>query len=250
MALFAFEALKISSYAATRAPNVEVTTQLALMLTFYGAGVFTPRLCWQTAALVMNGEKSDWKGVFLWVAGLGFLLSVVHLLFLAFILRIMYSPPGWGLSHLLHSLGEVWLGNAGMWLMVYAVVASAILYVLSEKPLCDSSPTRYEIRENGKVLSIPITDIYWIKAAGNYVELHTERGITMARKTLSQIEKEIGASILFKSHRSALVNGRHVLAIKPLDRGGGFIVQLSNDEEAPLSRRRLSAFKEFLKTVD
>lgn len=250
-ALYAFDAIKITLYHVARAPNVNLVTQLAVMLLFYGLWVLAPRFSWMIAARFMGADKVNWELVFLRLAGLGLFLSAIHLFLLTILLLAMHATASWVWQpiHILHAFGETWLGYGGLWLIAYAVVSAGVLFVLNDKRPRAAPMTRYEVRDNGKMLSIPVADIYWVKASGNYAELHTTRGVTLVRKTLSQIEKEIGSGGFFRSHRSAIVNGRHVLAIKPEPNGSGFLVQLGNDESAPLSRRKLSALREMLKTL-
>lgn len=247
--LSSFEALKLSSYEASRAPNVSLLVQMVLTFTFYGLWVFAPRLIWLTVTRDLSREASNWRDLLTRLGGLGLALSAVHLLFLALVLLTMHSAPGWGLPDVVRSFGEVWLGNAGIWLIAYVVAVALILYAFTAERAPEPLPTRYEVRQNGKTLSISFADIYWIKAAGNYAELHTIRGVLMVRKTLSQIAKEVASSDFLKSHRGALVNGRHVVSIRPHENGSGFVVQLSNDQEAPLSRRKLSEFRRLLKSI-
>jgi len=250
--LYAFDAIKITFYHVARAPNVNLLTQLAIMLAFYGIWVFAPRLSWLAAARLTCAEIVNWEKIVIRLSGLGILLSAAHLFLLTILLLSMNATASWVWepNHILHAFGETWLGYAGLWLIAYAIASAAILLVLNGARRRPAPPTRYEVRENGKMLSIPLADIYWVKASGNYAELHTARGVTLVRKTLSQIDKEFGAGGFFRSHRGALINGRHVLAIKPESDGSGFLVQLSNEEAAPLSRRKLSALREMLKSVD
>ncbi len=249
--LYAFDAIKITLYHVARAPNVNLITQLAVLLLFYGLWVLAPRLSWLAAARLTTVENIKWEKIILRLAGLGLLLSAAHLFLLTILLLAMHAQAAWAWEpiHILHAFGETWLGYAGLWLIAYGIASAAVLFVLNGRRPRAALLTRYEVRENGKMLSIPIDDIYWVKASGNYAELHTTRGVTLVRKTLSQIDREFGSGGFFRSHRGAIVNGRHVLAIKPESDGSGFIVQLANDEAAPLSRRKLSALREMLKSL-
>ena len=249
-ALYSFEAIKISLYHVSRAPNVNFLTQLSLMFAFYGLWVFAPRLCWSLAEHANSSEQIGLEKTLLRLSALGLLLSCVHLFLLTILLLIMNARAAWAWEpiHILHAFGETWLSYAGLWLMGYAITTVVILYSIAGNQPRVTPPVRYEVRENGKTFSIPVADIYWVKAAGNYAELHTARGVMMVRKTLSQVNKEIGGRDFIKAHRSALINGHHVLAIKRQEEGG-YVVQLSSGEEAPLSRRMLSEFKQILKSV-
>ena len=250
-ALYAFEAIKITLYHVARAPNVNLLTQLAIMLVFYGLWVFAPRFAWALAAQLMRRETVRWEAIFLRLALLGLILSAAHLFVLTLLMLFMHAQAAWVWEpiHILHAFGETWLGYGGLWLIAYSIAAGGILFVLNEARPHAAPLARYEVRENGKVHSIPLADIFWVKASGNYAELRTIRGVILVRKTLSQIEKEFGSERFFRSHRSALINGRHVLAIKPERDGSGFTVQLANEEAPPLSRRKASALRALLKSL-
>ena len=184
------------------------------------------------------------------LAFFGCAAAAVHLLALTFVELILFSRAAWQWEpiHIVHRYGDVILKYAGVWFLAYGLTVVLALAPRTQAPPQERQLTRYEIRENGKTLSIPLGEIYWIKAAGNYVELHTGRGVKMIRKKLQELTEELGQCGFLQSHRSALVNSAHVVAIKACSGGSHYVVQLTNEEEAPLSRRRLNAFKAILKT--
>ncbi len=252
LALYALEAVKINFYHVARSPNVDVIPQLFIMMAVYGLWILAPRFCWALIHRLYSKDRAEPALILLWLAGLGVVMAAFHLLAFTFAKLTLFATHAWLWEpiHFLHNYGEVWLDFGGLWLIVYIVTAVFILLAMPFRHKSPAALSRYEVKDNGKTFSIPLHDIFWIKAAGNYVEMHTVHGITMVRKTLSTIEKEISNSGFLKSHRSALINARHVIAIKPRADSSGFVVLLSNDEEAPLSRRRLSDFKALLRSSD
>lgn|GEM_PF-6637226 len=243
---YAFEAGMISAYPATRAPNVNLMTQLAMMFAFYGAWIVVPRVIWTRSTRILANDSTIQPQLAGQLLITGLILCSIHLLALTFILRVMHSPPGWGISHFLHSFGEVWLSKGMIWMLAYGATAAAIVARLARKPASPPAVTRLEIRQNGKTLLIPLQEILWIKAAGNYVEVFTGRGMHMLRKPLSKLEHDLDGSTFIKSHRGALVNSEHVTAIQSGGKGEGYIVKVGDETEAPLSRRRLAEFKKII----
>ncbi|GJL93005.1 MAG: hypothetical protein DHS20C04_26640 [Hyphococcus sp.] len=243
-ALYTMEALKIAAFEATRAPNVGLSAQLALMFLFFLAWAAAPRTVW---ALMRKAEDvpafQSWPPRVLMVALAGAAMSVVHLFGLAVILRMLHSPPGWTAAHLAHSFAEVWIGYAGYWFLLYAL-ACIIIFAAFWKP--HRAATRIEVQKGGMNHSVGLNEIYWIEAGGNYVQLHTARGAYTVRKSLAAIAPEMGMDFI-KSHRGALVNAAHVRAIEPLDGHNAYRVLLSSGASAPLSRRRLREFRKFVK---
>lgn len=252
LALYSLEALKISLYHVARSPNLDLLPHLAVMLTCYSLWALVPRFSWAFLYRLSQGGGLTPAKTAAPLAGLGLCLAGVHLLCFTIAKLVLFATQAWMWRpvHFLHNYGEVWLGFGGLWLFTYVITVAIILSTALQRHDKDVPPSRYEVKDNGKTLSIPLNDIYWIRAAGNYVEMHTARGVTMVRKTLTAIEKEFNGAGFLKSHRSALINGRSVNAIKPLADSSGYVVQLSNGDEAPLSRRRLSDFKSLLKTVE
>ena len=247
--LYLFEALQTSFFTQTQAPNVTLVEQLLIMLAFYGLWIFVPRLSWVVIRKTIDHRQANWGSLILRLTGAGLAKSAAHLFILAVALRFMYSPPGWGPSHLAGSFAEVWLGYGGMWMLVFALVTAFLLFLYLRRRQPMPALTRYEVRHGGKILSLPLSEIFWIKAAGNYVELYTEKGVILDRKTLAQAAKELTSGGFLKSHRSALVNTHHVEAIKPSEESGSFTIFLTGGREAPLSRRNLSQFRALLKTA-
>lgn len=246
---YGFDAAMISSYSPSRAPNVTLATQLALMLVFYFFWVLVPRSIWSVFSSFLEGLEREISQLMMRLILVGMGLCLVHMLMLTLLLRYMHSSPGWGLRELIYSFGETCLGNAAIWTLAYAVATAAIWLKVATLIPETEKRQRYEARQYGKTWTFPLSDIYWIKAAGNYVELHTVRGIMMVRKSLSQVEAELAGCKFISSHRSALVNAEHVVAIEPAKTGSGYDILLSNEERAPLSRRNHPEFRRALSAI-
>lgn len=244
--LFIFEALRVSLYHIAASPNVSAMMQLGLWFALLAVWPLAPRAVWR----IKETAQAKGDSPLVQLALFGCAAAAVHLLALTFVELILFSRAAWQWEpvHIIHRYGDVVLKYAGVWFLAYGLTV-----VLALAPRAQAHPqekllTRYEVRENGKTLSIPLSDIYWIKAAGNYVEFHTGRGVKMIRAKLQALTEELGDRGFLQSHRSALVNSAHVVAIKACSGGSHYVVQLSNEEEAPLSRRRLNAFKAILRT--
>ena len=239
--LFGFEATQVLIFETTRAPNVSTIAQLALMFAFFGAFVAVPWLVWRVSK---TSSPRAHLGIVLRLAPLGLVLSVAHLALLALILRVMHSPPGWGFSHLLNSFFEVWLGNAGLWFIVYAATCGAVLFRLSRDRV--ARPTsRIEVRQGKRTVMLRVDEIVWIEACGNYVELHSVRGNYLLRKSLDAMDGELREVGFVRSHRRALVNTRHVRSVLN-DGRQTYRIELTDNHQAPLSQRRSKQFKRLL----
>ncbi|MEZ4585299.1 MAG: LytTR family DNA-binding domain-containing protein [Gemmatimonadales bacterium] len=107
---------------------------------------------------------------------------------------------------------------------------------------------RIPVEHDGRFHFVPIDEIDWVEAAGNYVRLHTGRRVHRVRSTLEQMERRLGPGFLRVS-RSALVRERAVEMVEPFVKGsyvlllqGGARVRTARSHrdriEALLERRR------------
>jgi two-component system, LytTR family, response regulator len=62
------------------------------------------------------------------------------------------------------------------------------------------------IRSTGRSILLRTSTIDWIEAKGNYVSLHRGKESSLARKSLSALEKELDPKVFVRVHRSAIVN--------------------------------------------
>jgi DNA-binding LytR/AlgR family response regulator len=97
--------------------------------------------------------------------------------------------------------------------------------------------TTFDIEDGRRVTRVDIKEIAAVRAAGNYVEfLLTDGRRPLMRGTLVELQASLGHSRFVRVHRSWLVNGDLVRELKP-GRWGDFVVVLTGDVAAPLSRR-------------
>jgi len=89
---------------------------------------------------------------------------------------------------------------------------------------------------------IAFADIYFAKAAGNYVELHTKQGMSLVRTTMKELENSLPAQAFYRCHRSYLVNLSHSAKLVNARSGHGLLV-LNNDIEVPVSKSNRSTTK-------
>jgi len=95
----------------------------------------------------------------------------------------------------------------------------------------------FDIRDNAKVLRVPIEAIVAVRSAGNYVEfLLLDGRQPLMRTTLADMAGQLEAHGLVRTHRSWLVNSAHIAQIEPAG-SGDFKLSLAGGVCAPLSRR-------------
>ena len=95
---------------------------------------------------------------------------------------------------------------------------------------------RLAIKGTGGIEFIKVHEIDWIEAADYYACLHVGSRTHLLRRSMSELELELDATVFCRIHRSAIVNLDRVQALKP-DEDGEYEVLLENLTRLPLSRR-------------
>jgi two-component system LytT family response regulator len=95
---------------------------------------------------------------------------------------------------------------------------------------------RLVVKSRGQVLFLDAADIDWIEAAGYYACLHVGTDTHIMRRTLSELEKDLGEEKFTRIHRSIIVNLERIRALE-LQRGGEYEVVLKSKVRLQLSRR-------------
>jgi hypothetical protein len=139
------------------------------------------------------------------------------------------------------------LGPLGDWpyefrkdVLVYASMVS--LYVVwvslgaQARAVDDVSPEVLEVRDGARRHFVPLNEVVWVEAAGNYVELHRGGAGLLHRASLSEMERRLQGAGFVRIHRSRLVRREAVEAVesKPT---GDFLVRLRDGRELAGSRR-------------
>jgi hypothetical protein len=95
---------------------------------------------------------------------------------------------------------------------------------------------RLEVRDRGRTQWLTPTDIDWVEAAGNYVQLNTRHGAILHRSTLVGIARLLCGHGFVRVHRSRLVRLACVRGIASTA-SGDFELRLENGERILGSRR-------------
>ena len=95
---------------------------------------------------------------------------------------------------------------------------------------------RVVIKESERVLMLPVADVDWITAQGNYVQIHTRSRTHLLRDTMDGMERRLDPSKFVRLRRSTIVNAERVKELKPLF-NGEYTVFLKSGVELTSSRR-------------
>lgn len=94
---------------------------------------------------------------------------------------------------------------------------------------------RFVIRSVGRVDIVPVADVDWIEADGDYVKLHTPRKVHLHRERMAALEKLLEPSEFIRIHRSTIVRIQRIRELRPLV-NGDHVVVLRDGEQLSLSR--------------
>jgi two-component system LytT family response regulator len=88
--------------------------------------------------------------------------------------------------------------------------------------------------DNEKIF-LPVTDIRWIDAAGDYMCVHTDKETHIVRITMKKLESQLDERVFKRIHKSTLVNVNCIESIKAL-RNSESLLTLGGDIQLKVSR--------------
>ncbi len=104
---------------------------------------------------------------------------------------------------------------------------------------------RLTLKESGRTTFVPLDEVEFLEASGNYVEVHTGSEQYRVRATLSTFVTALPGHFV-QIHRSVIVNRNRVQQLRP-SFSGKYVVTLVSGKQVTLSRShrpQLSVLKE------
>lgn len=99
----------------------------------------------------------------------------------------------------------------------------------------DIYPQRLTIRDGDDTTLVPVGDIEWIDAAGDYMCIHVKNKTHVMRVTMKQLEALLDPALFLRVHRSTLINAQRVASLTAHD-NGEFFITLSQGARLKVSR--------------
>jgi two-component system LytT family response regulator len=94
---------------------------------------------------------------------------------------------------------------------------------------------RLLVKEDGRMYFVPVAEIDWIEAYGNYARIHTGPRTHLIRETMTTLERALDARKFARIHRSTIVNLDRVRQMD-LWGSGDYMVRLADGMQLKLSR--------------
>lgn len=104
-------------------------------------------------------------------------------------------------------------------------------------------PERFLVRKLGREFLVNASEIEWLQASGNYVNLHVRGRDYPLRATMAGIEDRLDPARFVRVHRSYFVNLDYLAEIEPLETGDARL-QMRDSVKIPCSRRYRVALRE------
>lgn len=92
---------------------------------------------------------------------------------------------------------------------------------------------------------LPVNNIQWIDAAGDYMCIHENGETHVVRITMKKLESQLDPKIFTRIHKSTLVNINFIKSIKPM-RNSESILDLGNDVQLKVSRNYSSTIQQII----
>ena len=103
---------------------------------------------------------------------------------------------------------------------------------------------RITVRYGQKIKIIPVEEIIYLQADGDYVAIHTAEGRWLKEQTMKFTEDILPSNRFVRTHRSYIVNIHHISRIERY--GEQHLIILSNGEKIKISNARYQVLKQRL----
>lgn len=91
---------------------------------------------------------------------------------------------------------------------------------------------RIVFKSRGRILFLPVSDIRWIGAEGNYVRLCTATETHLLRETMTHLEEKLDPRGFLRVHRSFIVNLKYVKEVRRETSGDSVVIMDSGHKVA------------------
>lgn len=114
-----------------------------------------------------------------------------------------------------------------------------------EEPAPRANGPRISFKDGATIVRVPVADIDWIDAAGDYMCIHAEGKTHVVRMTMKALEGELDPARFQRIHRSTIVNLDRVERLSP-HTNGEYFVSLVGGAKLKLSRTYKEKLARFL----
>jgi hypothetical protein len=139
---------------------------------------------------------------------------------------------------------RMFVRNLGTDALFYAALVGLGLRLRRRPAPVVPAPDVLRARSRGAVRIVPLADVDWIGAAGNYAEAHTAAGAVLLDESLGSLAARLPAGFA-RIHRGAIVRLDRIAEVRRLGRGDAEVI-LRSGASLRLSRRYRPALSAWL----
>lgn len=145
------------------------------------------------------------------------------------------------------AMGEImFLRNVGSNVILYVCVVGAGVFAgQRQRRAAPAAPDVLRARSRGAVRIVPLDQVDWIEAAGNYAQAHVATGPVLLDESLTSLAARLPAERFARIHRRAIVRLDRIVEVRSLGRGDADVV-LASGRALRLSRRYRDALSALL----
>ncbi|MFQ3599589.1 MAG: LytTR family DNA-binding domain-containing protein [Chloroherpetonaceae bacterium] len=95
---------------------------------------------------------------------------------------------------------------------------------------------KFIVKKTGKTLVVDVKEVEWLKADGNYIELHCLDGsMHLVRQTIQDLEVRLNPSLFVRIHRGVIVGVHYIKSFHPTE-NNDYEITLQSGTSLALSR--------------
>lgn len=179
--------------------------------------------------------------VILWLLGYP-LATATHIALFVILFRPVYGQEA---ATPLAMAKPVWLANIDTSLFAYLALTAVVAWRRHRRSATAAEPgvepehnsaDALWVRGSGGALRVPLGEIDWIAAAGDYAELHCAGRAMLTDDSLAALSRRLPADEFARIHRGAIVRIDRIREMRRLGRGDAMLV-LTDGRQLRLSRR-------------
>jgi two-component system LytT family response regulator len=114
-----------------------------------------------------------------------------------------------------------------------ALMAERVLQMLDQTS--EKYASRFTVQTGSRIQIVLAEDVEWIRAAGDYVELHVSGRSHLLRETMTALEKKLDPAKFIRIHRSRIVQTGSIVELRSLE-NREFTLRLSDGSDHRSSR--------------
>lgn len=102
-------------------------------------------------------------------------------------------------------------------------------------------PEKVLVESGSRMISLPVNEIVWIEADGDYTRLHTAQKFYISSYGMNVLEQKLNPALFARIHRSAIININHIKEV--YREANGYMVLLQNNTTQKVGRNYAEVIK-------